>query len=290
MATEAELVQYARERYGFLAFFLDNPEIRAILVKAQEKGWGGDEIKGALYKTKFWKTTSETQRQWDLLKKQDPATAQQQTQAMQTNVSTLAKTLGVALTPARLKALTEGALRNGNDENALKQMILAEFDYNAEKAQTGEIGSVMAKLKQIAGEYLIPQSGDTLEKWTRDIVAGYQDEETFRQMMVGKATGKYPGLADFLTRGGTVVQYADDYYETAADLLGVPRESINPAEAKWKKPLQATTADGKPAVMTGAEWEKELMTNATYGYANSKHGRERASELISGLSEMFTGA
>jgi hypothetical protein len=289
VATEAELVQYARERYGFLAFFLDIPEIRTLLVTAQKKGWGADEIKGALYKTTFWKTTSDTQRQWDLLKKQDPATAKQQSTQMQTNVSMLAKSLGVALTPARLKALTESALRNGTDENALRQMVLAEFDYNAEKAQTGEVGSVMAKLKQIAAEYLIPQSGDTLEKWTRDIVAGYQDEETFRQMMVAKATGKYPGLTDFLARGGTVVQYADDYYESAAELLGIPRSAINPAEAKWKKPLQATTADGKPAVMTATEWEKELMTNVTYGYADSKHARERASELTASLSEMFTG-
>src|SRR5258708_1028556 len=131
----------ARQLYGYLAAYLDDPEVGPLLQQAATEGWDASRLQGALYETNWWKTRSETARQWDALSSTDPATADLQRQQKMYEINQYALQSGARFSWDRMQEIAEHALREGWDSNRLKQATVME-GVRSTTDQTGDISSL----------------------------------------------------------------------------------------------------------------------------------------------------
>lgn len=289
--TDAELINYARKNYGYLAFYLDNPEIRRVLLIAARNGWGNAEIQGELVKTTWWKQTSETARNWDILNRSDPAEAKRQTDQRHGELRTAAQRAGIQLTDSRLREIAKQSLRNGWSSEQMQAALAAEFDFDPQAAPTGQAAASLTEMRALAAQYAIQLSDGALQQWTRDMLAGTASMDGFRAYLIDMAKDNYAGnelISRRLDEGRTVLQLVDPYRQQIGTLLGLDPDMIDWNEAKWRRLLHTYDAQAKAVrPMTPDEVRRELKTNRAYGYLDSTAGKAEAAEFASGLARQL---
>lgn len=153
----------------------------------------------------------------------------------------------------------------------------------------GDYGAQVAALKKIASDYLIPISDQTLGQAALDILAGKSDVQAFTADLQQQASHLWgPQVADSIARGRTVAQVVEPYRQQAASLLGINAESVNFMDPKWQKALaNQDPKTGNVAMMTLPQWQQTLMSDPTYGYANSRNAQDRASAMVNAIGQAF---
>lgn len=278
--------QFARETYGYLSYFLDDPEIGSFLKQAAEKGWSKEVMQGELFKTQWWQKQSETTRNWLALSKTDPATAEFQISQRTADLSNKASVLGIGLTPDRARQIATDSLRYGWNDTQLQTALANEINFSG--VQVGGIATLMQGLTQASGDYLIPISTPTLQSWTKQIIGGTQTEENFKAYLITQAKSLFPYLANALDTGMSVRQYVDPYVQMAAKTLELNPADIDLTQAKWLAPLQRVDpATGQRGVMSLSDWDREMRMNPTYGYDRTQGARDQAASLSADLARMF---
>lgn len=285
--TDADLLNYVKSNYGYLAAFLSVKELRNVLfnaAKAAASGspWDNAKLQGAVYATKWWKQTSETTRTWLALRSQDPATYTARLNEARDSIVTFAKSAGVSLTHEQVMDLAEKTNRYGWNQNTLQQAITAHFDYNPAQAPTGQGAVTVESLRSIAKEYLLPLSDATLEKWTKDILSGTLTTDAFRAYMAQQAKSRYPGLGEALDRGVTPAQYGHTYAQIIGQTLEVDPDQVNLMDPKWMRMIDQV--DPK----TGVHHSMSLADAAEYvksqpEFRNTRQAHEAAADLGMGL-------
>jgi hypothetical protein len=242
--------------YGYLAAYMKDPELGPILAKAAKNGWGPNQLLGALSKTKWWKTTSDTARAWQAQQRTDPATAHQRLHQMVGQVQQLAmSTLGGKIDPDRAWQIANTALGSNWSQNQLQFAVGAEFHYNVHKdAYGGAAGQTLGKLKQMGGDWMVPVSNHTLGEWTKGVLQGTYQTNDFESYLKAQAKSLYPTLSAAIDRGVSVRQYLDPYSQLAAQTLEMSPDSIDWMKPKWSKALNTTTPDGHRAPMSLSDW------------------------------------
>ncbi len=283
-------IEYIRAHYGFLAGFLDIPELRKVLLQASVPGkeWAPEKLQGAIYATSWWKKTAEVTRQWVALQSTDPATAAQRLKDAKTQIATYAKQAGVNLDPARLDYYAAAVNRYGWGEQQVKSAIGHQFHYDPKVAQTGQAAMTVDALKAKAAEYLVPLSNATLNKWGQDVLSGNIDMASFESYAKEQAKSMFPGLKAALDSGVTVAQYVAPYKEHAAQMLEIAPEQVNFMDPKWRTAVDKI--DPKTGVRTSmslSDWDTELRTNSIYGWDKTAQAREQGAKLISSLGKTF---
>lgn len=143
-ATPQQIRDEVARSYGYLAAFLNNPEIGPILTKAAIEDWDEARLTGALTATKWWKTTSDTTRQWDALNKIDPAKAKSQLAQKQTEVTDAADAAGIVLTGLQPHDIAVNALRFGWTPAQLSDALQAQGKHDP-RAKTARDADRLAK-------------------------------------------------------------------------------------------------------------------------------------------------
>lgn len=285
-AKPVDPTQFARETYGYLAYFLDDPEIGAFLHQAAEKGWSKEVMQGELFKTQWWQKQAETTRNWLVLQKTDPATAEWQIANKTQELTNRASVLGIGLTPDRARQIATDALRYGWTDTQLQTALASEINFAG--LQVGGVRGLMQDLTQATTDYLVPISDPTLQSWTKQIIGGTQTEENFRTYLIDQAKSLFPYLANALDTGLSVRQYVDPYVQMAAKTLELNPADIDLTQAKWLAPLQRVDPQtGERGVMSLSDWDREMRMNPTYGYDRTQGARDQAAQIASDLSRMF---
>lgn len=279
-------VDYIRENYGFLAGFLAIPEIKTILINAAKGEWSPAKLQGAVYKTNWWKKTSEVTRQWVALQSTDPATATKRLNDTKLQIKQAARSAGVAVTDAQVNSWALNVNKFGWSPQQVQAAIGDQFKYDPKKAQTGQAALTVDNLKQIAKQYLIPISDATVQKWARDVIGGEIDVESFIGYAKQQAKSRWPGLSDAIDRGVTPEQYTNTYRETIAQTLEVDPDSIDLTSSKWSKVID------QPDPKTGVRTAMSLSDAATFArkqpeFAKTSQARQQAAELTGFLGELF---
>lgn len=284
--TDAQITQYVREHYGYLAGFLAIPEVKTVLFKAAREGWDLDRIRGALYATSWWKKTSDQARQWDALVSLDPASAAAKMQAATHDIGLLAKQLGVTISAASVKTMAVNVNRLGWSDQQVREALAGQW--HLERSPQGQASVDVASLKQIAGAYALDVSSGTLEGWTRRILAGVTTLDAFRADLAGKAKSFYNSadMSAAIDAGQTVRDYADQYVQRAAKWLNVNPDAVDLTDPKWRRALtQIDPKTGMRAPMSLDQWDTELRTNPLYGYDRTANGRAAGAAFVTELAK-----
>lgn len=276
--------------YGFaLSVFKSNPELARIFRQAVAGTWSDDKFVAELRGTKWFKTTSDTAREWAILQGADPKTARQRLAARRATITAEAGALGISLNSAQLNDLTLNTIMFGWTDQQLRQSMSKDWAYNAKTASAGLAGQTVDKIKQSASDYLVPVSNAAINSWTQRVLAGTASADDFTEYAKQQARSLFPTMSAALDRGVTVAQFLDPYKQTASQTLGIDPESINWMDPKWRKAVDGAvdpkTKERMP--MSLADWTTHIKTDSAYGYDKTTQARDAASQLTQGLAQAF---
>lgn len=292
MAAPAGLDQktydYILGNFGYLSAFLQIPQVGSIIVQAAKGGWDEARLEGALSKTSWWQQTSQSARDWEALQKLDPATYNQRLYSTVSKVQQLAQKMGVGLYGRDILRFADDVNRYGWDTQQITDAIAGHFSYKTGTTYSGEAATTLSTLKAAASDYLVPLSDATLTQWTKNIIDGSVDATSFDAYLKEQAKSLFPGLSSAIDSGVTVKQYVEPYRQIASQLLEINPESVDFTQPKWQTALtQIDPKSGQRTAMSLSDWQRTLMTDPAYGYANTDNARQVASHIGASLMNEF---
>jgi len=271
------------QQYGYLGAFLDNPEVSGLLQRGAREGWSQQRLETELQRTQFWRQTTDSQRRFQAAMEQSPGDAQQAVQQRAAEMQTLAQELGVQVDDARLRAMATDSLQYGWNSAQIRSALSKEFDYKG--GEGGLAGQSARRVKELAGEYLVPISDQAMEKWTEQMVSGVADEESYRAYLVEQAKSMFPGMAGALDKGITVAQYADPYKQMAARELELAPESIDLMDPRYRRMLDQRDSQGNRVSMTLSESAEYLRKMPEW--QKTRGANEKAATLTENILRTF---
>lgn len=275
----------ARQLYGYMASYLDDPEIGPILRQAAAGGWSVDMLKGALSKTKWWQTTSDAARAWDATAATDQATAERQISEKASQIRDELVQQGVNLDEGAIRNVALDSLRGGWSDQQIKLALDAELQRSPSVLKS----KVGADYKALSRQYAVPLADATIQQWAAHSISGNTSDEMFRQYLVEQAKARFrdPTLGKFLDAGGTVDQYADPYKQMAAQVLGIDPNTVDFSDPKWIAAINVKDDKGEVRSMNYDEWTQYLKSNDAYGWQDTNDGRDQAQKLVDDIGRAF---
>jgi hypothetical protein len=281
--TEAEIIAYLNQNFGAFAWAIAVPQVGDLLRRGARERWDGAKFLDELQQTDWWKQTTAAQRQWQGLETTQPAQAQQQIIDRAQLLRSRTLTLGIGVEDDRLDRITRLSLQLGWTDTQINQALAAEFDY-----QDVKNSRMAGDMKSMARDYGITLSDVTVERWGREVIAGRTNPDEYKDYLTEQARQWYPTIAGALDRGLTVREYANPYFEHAAQLLGIDPNDIDLMDPKWSRAInQVDPKTGERKAMTPDEWNLVLRTDAQYGFNRSKTGIEEGIQLGQSLAKTF---
>ena len=279
MATVEETVQAQFPQY---AWMLSIPEVGDLLRQAVASGgeWSPEKLTAQIQATNWWRSHAGSVRSWESMWNTDPASAQREWEAKSIEVGQMAAQLGVQIPWHWVTDIAYRAKKFGWSQAELRNAL------GQSAVHPG--GSATTNLAQIAGEYLVPMSQQTINDWTQQIVSGQATEDQFRSYMREQAKSLFPSLSGFLDQGGTVKQYVAPYAEIAAKELEISPADVNFLDPKWSKALfQTDPKTGERRSMSLSDWQNEIRSNDAYQWDKTSGARNAAAELQTSLLKQF---
>lgn len=278
--------------YGYMAWALNIPEVSDILRKAAADAavgqpWATDKLQGALKNTSWWKTTSDSERQWEQTMAEDPGQAQQQIGNLAAQIRSELIQQGVALDDSRIRQVAEQSLRWNWSNDQTK----AALDLELQRAPGVLMSKVGVDFKALASQFAVPISDAQIQTWAAHAISGEKPDELFRQYLVQQANQRFRDnheLLDYIAKGGTPSQYFDPYKQIAGQTLGVNPDNVDLSDPKWSAAINSTIDDkGTIGPMSYSQWETYLKTNAAFNYQATQQGQADQSSLADTIGKLF---
>lgn len=241
-----------------------NAELKKIFAQAAKQNWTSDHFIAKVRDTKWFKTHSDTFRQAIILSKSDPATYKQRVGEYNTQLRTLAGQLGAQLDAKTLASLSEQSLWFGWNSDQIKQHLYGYVKATKAGTYTGQAGQLATQFTQLAGQYGVNPSATNMATWIRHAEAGTLTTEGLQNYFTQLAASTYPALADRLKAGETVMQIADPYMQSYANILEVNPNQITLKDPMIQQALASKNSEGKPDTKTIWQFENDLRNDPRY--------------------------
>ena len=237
--TEADV----RARYPHLAYLMDDPEVRSVLMKATASAWDRDQLQGELFKTTWWRTTSSNTRLWDTEMQQDPATAMAKWDQRTVSVLNMAQQMGAPVDNEGAKWLAGRILREGWSDEQLRR-FLGRVVRDSGGAGPGQITEQMAQLKALARSYLSTMSDKDAQEFAVRIAEGSISREGVESMMRSEAKNRFSWLAPQIDSGLTPTDLFGSTRNAVAQELEIDPTQIDMNDPRWSE-LTSPITDGQ---------------------------------------------
>lgn len=276
------VLDWMQEQYGSLAAYYQHPELGPILRQAALEGWARERIEARVKATNFWRTTTEAQRGFDQLEREDPASAAAKVAQVTQAITTLLANEGVDLAPERVQVLARDAARNGTAADQLPRIVLAEVAFDPDRAQpVGRLGSRMTEVKSRADAYFVPMDDQSAWEWAKQIETGQAEAGSYDEYLRQQAKAMLPSLADRIDAGQTVRQLLAPQITTAANLLEIDPTQVDLRDPRFAPILQhndGTTTREMTVAETG-----QLIRN-TDDYWHTQGANDLVATRVSALA------
>lgn len=286
-STEASV----RQKYPHLAYLLDNPEVKDVLLRATQGGWDQATLQGELWKTSWWQTTSNATRLWDQKFAQDNATAMMEWDQRSVVVANLAAQMGLTLTDGDAKWYAGRVLREGWSDEQLKRTFGQLVRQNG--VGPGTVTEQAAALKALARRYLSPMQDSTALEYAARIAEGSLTRDGVESMIRNEAKNRFSWLAPQIDSGLTPSDLFSGTRNAVANTLEIDPNTIDFNNPQWSvlaDPIMGP--DGVPRSMTYTEalrWARKqggwrLTDNANKEAANIELNVLQALGVMKGAS------
>lgn len=276
------------ENYGYLAGFLNHPEIGPLLREAAQKGWSAQILQGRLSQTKWWAENQAAARELEVLYATDPKEWTSRVEAKIREVDGIAKRAGVPFENYdQIKTLAIALLQNPNlAPETVNQMIFAHARFDPKKAVGGTMGATMSGIKAAATDMLVPMSEQTAFNWSKRIMSGLATQEGLQEYLRQQAKSRWSHFAEQIDAGATMKDLFDPYKEQTAQLLEVAPEAVNLMEPRWQRMIDNRDPEtGQTRAMTLSEAAEYVRRSGDYDRTLS--ATNRVGEFTENLLRTF---
>lgn len=276
-------IQQALQQYGYVGQLANSvPELKKLLSQAASANWDVARFTRALQDSKWWKNSSDSVKQHQVLWATKPGEARQQRNNLIAKVRTMAAEMGVSLTEGAngtLAHLVQSAQMFAWDEGLLRQNIANYWRGARGQSWMGSAAETGQKLKELYSSYGITYSEDSIARALKLVLMGRTSMESYRQDAANKAKAKYASFARQIDEGQTVKDIADPYIQSMSTVLEIPAGSIDLYDKTVQAALTARAQDGKPMATPLWQYEQKLRADPrwdkTKNAANSAYGMLR---------------
>lgn len=289
-AIQVDALQAAKELYGGMYAIIEgNEEIKKLILDAYVQKWEPPRFLAKLRETEWWKTTTDTARQFDINEQLDPATTAKNINQKALSIQEIAMQKGVRLTDEVASRLARESLRLGWDNITLANSVGAEIVKMNPTSQVSQ-GYIGNQIRQTALDYGIRLSDTSFNKWTEQILTGKSSDQMYKDYLLNQAKTLFPSLSNGFDRGLTFKQMTDPYAEQASRILEVPMNQIDFTDPKWAAAFTMSDDKGNQRQMTYSEWDRYLKTNSAFGYEYTDQAKNNALDLVGRIGRLFGAA
>lgn len=284
-ATTGQILDYIAENYpGMIGFFNNNPEIRAKLVQAAQEGWSPNKLQAEVMSTNWYRSSSVSQRDFQLLEAQDPATAQAQVAATAATIRDTARTLGIGLSGEAIAGMAWNVNRNGwNDAQTIDSLL---HGLNWATVEGGQLTANVDDVKKIAGDYLVSVSDHTARQYSARIASGELNLAGVESIMQSQARARFSWMASEIDQGVKPSDYFAPVRDTVARTLEVAPETINLMDPKWLSLVEVR--DRETNKMRAATMNEAMLSARDQGgWVNTQGAQEMSAGMIQLAQQAF---
>ena len=259
------------ESYGLsLRLVNSNNELKKLFNKAVSGSWSATRFQAALRNTKWWRTQSNTEREYITLRYTDPATWSQDRKNAAAELKALAIAVGLKDFDGELMGnAIYNKLANGWSDARLKNWLgskVRPFDGQF-RGEAGETQDALVELAYMNG---VGYSGSRMRNWIQDIMAGKTTAVAVENRMRKDAAAKYGAYRSQIMAGMNVIDLAAPYISAVSTILELPETDIDLGN-KWVR--DAMTAKGS----SGSQypmWKFEVDLRSDPKWRQTSNARE----------------
>ena len=280
----AELNPWARAHilinYPSLAWAIDHPELGPILNEAVSKGWTEEVIVARVKQTSWYRTTSDAQRQWELLRNDNPGEAAKQVSGAVTMVGSISRRLGISLSSDQALWIATSAVANGWNEQQITANLVQNMAGSGQAGQTaGELGYFQDLTMARAKEWGVPMGEDVAFMFAKWMATGESNQQNLDAYLRDQAMSRFPTLQAQFEMGFTTKQIFDPYIQQTAQLLELSPAMIDITNQKWMPMIDSVGPDGTRRPMSLSEAGRYVRGQDEY------NGTQQATEQAARLGE-----
>jgi len=229
------------ESYGFNEAFLDaNPELKKKFNQAVKEGWSADKFQAEIRDTRWWKTHSQSERDFLTLKFGDPKTADQKLQQAYVHVRQLAAQMGIVENTTQMGRIKQWAYNyaaKGWDDATLRDTI-GKYVY-FDKGLQGEGGDTINQLRSYAYSMGVTMSSSWYTGNARNVIRGVAALQDYKDQILKQAKAQFPTFSKQLDAGQTVADIASPYLSSMQTILEIPTGSVSVQDKLIKSALNS---------------------------------------------------
>lgn len=236
--------------YGWAYGFLNSiPEVKALFEQAVEGTWSADMFQAKMRDSKWFQENSAAMRKAAMEKQTDPATYNAKIQAASIQIQMLASQMGAIIPGGQLNKIAEQAITTGLDEAGIKDVLGGYVTFTEKGTLNGQAGMFEKSMNEFAYQQGVDLDRQTTKNQAQLIARGLATEQDFKDQIVDQAISTYPGYAQQLQAGQTMMQIANPYIQIMSKDLEVPATQINLKDQMVRQALNGVDKQGKPVGM-----------------------------------------
>jgi len=230
------------ESYGYVqGLFNSSPELKGLFDKAVKGQWTAQKFQASLRDTTWFKTHSQSERDFLTLQFGDPATASAKYKQAVTQAWQAAATMGIKVSTAmnsKISAAAYNIVAKGWSSDDLKNYLGQYVQFSPTNHPGGQAGQDIDTLQQYSYNMGIKNSDSWYQTQLRNIERGTSSVEDAQNAIRKQAESMFPTWTKQLEAGQTVSDLASPYMQSMSQILEVAPGSINVFDPTIKKALQ----------------------------------------------------
>lgn len=263
--------QIIQEEFGSLwDVYSSNPDVRKVIDDSVKGGYFNDETKmsAVLQNTNWYRTTTQSARQFAIKMSSDPATLETQINQTVEGLRTSTLATGITFTDATLRKLATDKIKFGwsaeQERNAIGSEAVAQAQLGGARGISDLRTGVVARgLREKAASYAQKPSEALIDSWTQQIMTGKKTETNWEDLMRDSARTQFRSLQPALDKGQDVETALYAYKQQAVNTLGssIDASNIDWTSDKWNKALNfKDEKTNEYRQMDLWEWNRYLRT------------------------------
>lgn len=275
---------------AYYAIIQNNPEIRDLLRRSiGPPAYSRERFQAELFNTNWYKTTSESARQWQVLSAQDPAEAQQRVMQQAAEIRSTANYFGVSLTEDQITRLATDAQQFGFSLQQINNAIgMKALEGGVEGVSDLTRGYYGQEMRKRLNDYGVTLSDATFNQYLNKIAVGAESLDSFQDYAMNLGKSLFPALAAQFDAGKTFNDVVDPYKQTAARLLEISPDAIDFTQPQWQQAVTfSDPGSTDQRLMSSREWGDYLRRDRSFGYEYTTGAKQKAYQTANRIADMF---
>lgn len=256
--TPEELAASYGWAYGFMN---SNKELKKLFDNAVKGTWTAEKFQAELRDTEWWKSTSETRRQAQVMQKTDPATWKASLNAAEIQVRQLAAQMGAAIPEGKLTKIAKNMIETGADEDQMRYALGEYVTFTKKGTLRGEAAMHEYTMKQFAYANGVKLSDQAIKNQAQMVTRKLATAQDFEDQIRKTAISMFPAYEKQIAAGVNVADIASPYTQMMSEELELPFQSLDVTDPLIREAMNGLDAKGIPAGVTLTDFQSRLRND-----------------------------